>query len=78
VGVEAEWQHWRAIGEDYRIDIERRGENSFVLDIAYRTASQGRHRVRQQVRLGEGPTLVAAFGPAADGGETRIIVDRVK
>ncbi|MEQ3723282.1 hypothetical protein [Alcanivorax sp.] len=78
VGVEAERQHWRAIGEDYRIDIERRGENGFVLDIGYRTASQGRHRVRQQVRLAEGPTLVAAFGQAADGGETRIIVDRVK
>lgn len=78
VGADAERLHWRAVGEDYRIDIERRGEDGFVLDIAYRPASPGRHRVRQQVRLAEGPTLVAAFGQAADGGETRIIVDRVK
>lgn len=78
VGAGAERQRWRAVGEDYRIDIQRRGESGFVLDIAYRSASQGRHRVRQQVRLAEGPTLVAAFGQTADGGETRIIVDRVK
>ncbi len=78
VGPDAERQRWRAVGEDYRIDIQRRGESGFVLDIAYRPASQGRHRVRQQVGLAEGPTLVAAFGQAEGGGETRIIVDRVR
>ena len=59
-------------------DAERRRWQAVVLDIAYRPGSQGRHRVRQRVRLAEGPTLVAAFGQASDDGETRIILDRVK
>ncbi len=71
-------RRWQAVGDNYRIDIERRGDEGFVLDIAYRPGSQGRHRVRQRVRLAEGPTLVAAFGQASDDGETRIILDRVK
>lgn len=71
-------RRWQAAGEGYRIDIQRRGENGFMLDIAYRPESQTRHRVRQQVRLAEGPTLVAAFGQAQRSGETRVIVDRVK
>lgn len=71
-------RRWRASAEGYRIDIQRRGEHGFALDIAYQPESQTRHRVRQQVRLAEGPTLVAAFGQAQGSGETRVIIDRVK
>ena len=78
VGPDAQRRRWQAVDDNYRIDIERRGDEGFVLDIAYRPGSQRRHRVRQRVRLAEGPTLVAAFGQASDDGETRIILDRVK
>jgi len=71
-------RRWQAAGEGYRIDVQRRGEHGLALDIAYRTEAQTRHRVRQQVRLAEGPTLVAAFGQAQGSGETRVIIDRVK
>lgn len=77
---EQERRRWQASGEGYQVHIERQGEDVFVLDIALpHGADAQRHRIRQQVRLAEGATLVAAFG--ADGntaGDTRVIVDRVK
>lgn len=78
VGADAERRRWQAVGDNYHIDIARRDDEGFVLDITYRPGSQVRHRVRQRVRLAEGPTLVAAFGQASDDGETRIILDRLK
>ncbi|MFT6338897.1 MAG: hypothetical protein ACJAUN_000394 [Alcanivorax sp.] len=71
--------HWQASGDGYAVAIDRLGSNSFSLDIAYGSSGDGRHRIRQQVRLGEGLTLVAAFGAGpAEAGDTRVIVDRVK
>lgn len=71
--------HWQASGKDYAVAIDRLGSNSFALDIAYGGSGDGRHRIRQQVRLGEGLTLVAAFGGGpTEAGDTRVIIDRVK
>ncbi|MCG8392880.1 MAG: hypothetical protein MI745_07340 [Pseudomonadales bacterium] len=77
---EQERRQWRASGDGYRVQIERQGEDVFVLDIALpHGADAQRHRIRQQVRLAEGATLVAAFGADGDAaGDTRVIVDRVK
>lgn len=71
--------HWQASGDGYDVAIDRLGSNSFALDIAYGDSGDGRHRIRQQVRLNTGATLVAAFGVSPVGaGQTRVIVDRVK
>ena len=78
VGPETERRRWQAADKTYRIDIQQRGKHGFLLDITYRPESGASHRVRQQVRLAAGPTLVAAFGQAHSGGQIRVIVDRVK
>jgi len=71
--------HWQVSGKGYAVAIDRLGKDSFSLDITYGSGGDGRHRIRQQVRLDEGPTLVAAFGAGPSGaGDTRVIVDRVK
>lgn len=71
--------HWQVSGKGYAVAIDRLGKDSFSLDIAYGSSGDGRHRIRQQVRLHEGPTLVAAFAAGPSGaGDTRVIVDRVK
>lgn len=71
--------HWQASGKSYAVAIDRLGSNSFALDIAYGGSGDGRHRIRQQVRLGDGLTLVAAFGAGpTEAGDTRVIIDRVK
>ncbi|MBD3645072.1 hypothetical protein [Alcanivorax sp.] len=71
--------HWQASGDGYAVAIDRLGKDSFSLDIAYGSSGDRRHRIRQQVRLHEGPTLVAAFGAGpSEAGDTRVIVDRVK
>ncbi|MBL4570537.1 MAG: hypothetical protein JKY21_05220 [Alcanivorax sp.] len=71
--------HWQASGDGYAVAIDRLGKDSFSLDIAYGASGEGRHRIRQQVRLNEGATLVAAFGANGNtAGDTRVIVDRVK
>ncbi|WP_272962382.1 hypothetical protein [Alcanivorax jadensis] len=71
--------HWQASGSGYDVAIDRLAKDSFSLDIAYGVSGDGRHRIRQQVRLHECPTLVAAFGAGpTEAGDTRVIVDRVK
>ena len=71
--------HWQVSGKGYAVAIDRLGKDSFSLDITYGSSGDGRHRIRQQVRLHEGPTLVAAFAASPSGaGDTRVIVDRVK
>ena len=71
--------HGQASGKGYAVAIDRLGSNSFALDIVYGGSGDGRHRIRQQVRLSEGLTLVAAFGAGpTEAGDTRVIIDRVK
>ncbi|MED5389546.1 MAG: hypothetical protein VX793_11875 [Pseudomonadota bacterium] len=72
-------RHWQASGDGYAVTIDRQGVNHFSLDLAFgRSGKEGRQRSRQQVRLREGLTLVAAFGAGvAQPADIRVIVDRV-